>query len=93
MLLSLSGDRRNPGHARSVSDNTHPRSGDLDVAERRRPVGCLSEAIKARDSSDTTRSVSPLTLAPDAIHIDTTTMPVHDVVHRVLEIVRSKGMR
>lgn len=49
MLLSWSGDRRNPGHARSVSDNTHPRSGDLDVAERRRPVGCLSEAIKARD--------------------------------------------
>lgn len=47
-LFAWSGDRRNPGHAQN-RDSTHPRSGDPDVAERRRPVGCLSEAIKARD--------------------------------------------
>jgi cytidylate kinase len=50
----------------------------------------VAEAIKARDTSDTTRAVSPLTLAPDAIHIDTTAMPVQDVVDRVMSLVRQK---
>ena len=50
----------------------------------------MAEAIAARDRSDTTRTASPLTLAPDAIHIDTTDMPIDAVVARVLEIVRSK---
>jgi cytidylate kinase len=48
----------------------------------------VAEAIKARDKSDTTRAASPLTLAPDAVHIDTTSMPIHEVVDRVMAIVR-----
>jgi cytidylate kinase len=48
----------------------------------------VAEAIAARDKSDTTRTVSPLTLAPDAIHIDTTNMPIDEVVACVLTIVR-----
>ena len=45
----------------------------------------VAEAIQARDKSDTTRTVSPLTLAPDAVHIDTTAMPIDEVVEQVLE--------
>ena len=51
----------------------------------------VAEAIQARDKSDTTRTVSPLTLAPDAIHIDTTDMPIDQVVARVMDIVRSRA--
>src|SRR5687767_2676972 len=50
----------------------------------------VAAAIQARDKSDTTRTVSPLTLAPDAIHIDTTDMPIDQVVARVMGIVRGK---
>jgi cytidylate kinase len=50
----------------------------------------VAAAIQARDTSDTTRTVSPLTLAPDAIHIDTTRMPIDTVVDRVLALVRSR---
>jgi cytidylate kinase len=50
----------------------------------------VAEAIKARDTSDTTRAVSPLTLAPDAIYIDTTTMAIDEVVDKVTEVVNRK---
>jgi cytidylate kinase len=50
----------------------------------------VAEAIKARDTADTTRAASPLTMAPDAIHIDTTSMSITEVVERALAIVRQK---
>jgi cytidylate kinase len=46
--------------------------------------------MEARDRSDKTRESSPLTLALDAIEIDTTGMSVDDVVQRVMKIVESK---
>jgi cytidylate kinase len=50
----------------------------------------VAEAIKARDTADSTRQASPLMMAPDAIRIDTTSMTVMEVVDRVLAIVREK---
>ena len=50
----------------------------------------VAEAIAARDRSDTTRTASPLTLAPDALHIDTTGIPVDQVVARVMALVNEK---
>lgn len=50
----------------------------------------VAEAIRARDTSDRTRAASPLTLAQDAVHIDTTDMPIDQVVARVMEIVQQK---
>jgi cytidylate kinase len=50
----------------------------------------VAAAIKARDTTDTTRTVSPLTLAADAVHIDTTSMPISEVVEKVLSLVRAK---
>ena len=49
----------------------------------------VAEAIRARDTADSTRTASPLTMADDAIRIDTTSMPVMEVVDRVLAIVRN----
>ena len=39
----------------------------------------VAASIDARDRSDTTRTVSPLTLAADAVRIDTTGMPIDQV--------------
>src|SRR4029079_12753043 len=50
----------------------------------------VAAAIHARDTSDTTRAAPPLTLAPDAVRIDTTSLPIDDVVERVLELVKAK---
>jgi CMP/dCMP kinase len=50
----------------------------------------VAEAIQARDRSDTTRAASPLTIAPDAVEIDTTLMPISAVVDRVMALVRQK---
>jgi cytidylate kinase len=47
-------------------------------------------SITARDTSDSTRTVSPLTLAEDATLIDTTDMPIDQVVARVLTLAREK---
>ncbi|HEY5619212.1 MAG TPA: (d)CMP kinase [Vicinamibacterales bacterium] len=51
----------------------------------------VAEAIQARDRSDTTRAASPLTIAPDAVQIDTTRMSIPAVVDRVLALVREKS--
>jgi cytidylate kinase len=61
-----------------------------DTAHTGSQVGqaAVAEAIRARDTADSTRTVSPLTLAPDAVHIDTTAMPIAEVVERVLALVR-----
>ena len=47
----------------------------------------IATALEARDRSDRTRAASPLTRAPDAIAIDTTGLPIDDVIARVLAIV------
>ena len=50
----------------------------------------VAASIEARDKSDTTRTASPLTLAPDATLIDTTGMPIDEVVARVMKLVNVK---
>jgi cytidylate kinase len=51
----------------------------------------VAAAIEARDQSDKTRTASPLTLAPDAVLIDTTEMPIAAVVQRVMDLVERKS--
>jgi cytidylate kinase len=48
----------------------------------------VASALAERDRSDSTRAVSPLALAGDAILIDTTGVPVNDVVDRILALIR-----
>ncbi|HUR22215.1 MAG TPA: (d)CMP kinase [Vicinamibacterales bacterium] len=53
-------------------------------------VGQIAEALEARDRSDRTREVSPLMLAPDAVYIDTTGVPIDEVVTRVMALVEQR---
>jgi CMP/dCMP kinase len=50
----------------------------------------VAESIAARDRADSTRTVSPLTVAPDATLIDTTGLSIPAVVDRVMSLVREK---
>lgn len=51
----------------------------------------VAASIAERDKADTTRTVSPLTIAADAVHIDTTGMPVDQVVDKVMALVRQRS--
>jgi cytidylate kinase len=50
----------------------------------------VATALAERDKSDTTRSASPLSVAPDAVVIDTTDMPISDVITNVIELVNAQ---
>ena len=51
----------------------------------------IARALEARDRSDSTRAASPLIIAPDAIHIDTTGRPIDDIVEQVLKLVEQRS--
>jgi cytidylate kinase len=74
----------------SASERARRRATDAAHTGSQAGQAAVAEAIAARDQSDTTRAVSPLTLAPDAVHIDTTELPIDAVVRRVMQLVREK---
>jgi cytidylate kinase len=57
------------------------------ASSQQRDVQGVAQALEARDRSDRTRAASPLTVAPDAVFIDTTDMDVQAVVERALTVV------
>jgi CMP/dCMP kinase len=74
----------------SAEERARRRANDPAHTGSQSGQAAVAAAIQARDTSDTTRAVSPLTLAPDAVRIDTTAMPIAEVVDRVLELVKAK---
>ncbi len=53
-------------------------------------LDALFHDISARDERDRTRSISPLQPAADAVELDTTGIPIGQVVARVLELARGR---
>jgi cytidylate kinase len=74
----------------SAEERARRRANDAAHAGSQAGQAAVAQAIKARDESDTTRVVSPLTMARDAVYLDTTTMPIDRVVQTVLDLVRDK---
>ena len=74
----------------SAEERARRRANDAAHTGSQAGHAAVAAAIEARDRSDTTRAVSPLTLAPDAIHIDTTAMPIAAVVDEVMRLVRAR---
>jgi CMP/dCMP kinase len=50
----------------------------------------MPQCFRKRDRSDRTRTASLLTLAENAVLIDTTDMPIDEVVQRVLDLARER---
>jgi cytidylate kinase len=53
-------------------------------------LGVTHDEMTRRDRLDSSRAASPLTRAADAVEIDTTRLPIEDVVEAVLELVRAR---
>ncbi len=77
----------------STEERARRRANDTAHTGGKAGQAAVAESIAARDQSDKTRTTSPLTLALDAVHIDTTHMPIQQVVDRVLAIVQETIQR
>jgi cytidylate kinase len=53
-------------------------------------LASLLHEIEARDARDAARKVAPLKAAADAVTIDTTGMPIDEVVAKVLDLVQAR---
>lgn len=68
---------------RRAADKAHAAGRDTSGVEQ------VAQALEDRDRVDRTRAASPLTVPPGAVLIDTTDVPVADVVARVLTLVEA----
>jgi cytidylate kinase len=71
----------------SAEERARRRAGDSAHTGSQAGLTNVQSDMAARDKSDSTRPVAPLTKAEDAIFIDTTTMPIEAVVHRVMMLI------
>jgi cytidylate kinase len=71
----------------SAEERARRRANDAAHTGARAGQAAVAAAIEARDHSDKTRTASPLTVAGDAVVVDTTDMPINEVVQRVMELV------
>jgi cytidylate kinase len=71
------------------AERARRRAGDTAHALGRQRAGAdaIETALAARDRSDLTRAVSPLTIAPDAVYIDTTGVAIEEVTRQVEALV------
>ena len=74
----------------SAEERARRRASDTAHSGSQAGPAAVAEAIQARDKADTTRAVSPLSIAPDAVRIDTTEMPIEQVVDHVMGLVRAR---
>jgi cytidylate kinase len=74
----------------SAEERARRRAADSAHTGGQASLANVQSELVARDQSDTTRAVAPLTMARDAIYVDTTTMPIDAVVHHVLMQVLEK---
>lgn len=75
----------------SPEERARRRAADPAHGGSAKALADVATALAARDQSDQTRAASPLTVTPDAVVVDTTGVPIEEVVERVLGIVRSRG--
>ena len=52
--------------------------------------GHLAVQMRERDQRDSTRADAPLSQAPDAIYLDSTSMGIEEVEEAILKIVRTR---
>lgn len=74
----------------SVDERAQRRLKDNAAKGINTPLETLKYEIGERDRKDSTREISPLTQADDAIRLDTTSMSIEQVADRIAEIIQEK---
>lgn len=57
------------------------------------PLEVLEQEIEERDRKDSTRTISPLSKAADAVQLDTTNLTIEQVVNKIMEIIEKKSLK
>jgi cytidylate kinase len=77
----------------NVGERARRRKKELDAAGIEVPERDVVNEIEERDRKDSTRPVSPLRKAPDAIELDTTNLAIEEqvdfIVKRAIEVINS----
>jgi cytidylate kinase len=63
-----------------------------EVRLRRRQAQGLRDQIAARDQADSSRTASPLVVAPDAHVIDSSNLTIDEVVGEIVRRLKMKGL-
>lgn len=75
----------------SISERAERRYNELKQKGYDAEIGDIKSQIKKRDHTDSTRSESPLTVAFDAIKVDTTGKNIEEVMAIVISNIKAKG--
>lgn len=74
----------------SAEERARRRASDTAHSGVDESLANVQSELVARDQADSTRAVAPLTLAKDAVYIDTTQMPIDVVVNHVMMLLLDK---
>lgn len=76
----------------SQEERARRRARQLGIAPGTEGYRQVLAELERRDRLDTQRAEAPLRPAPDAVQIDTTAMTVDQVVERIVELARQRGL-
>jgi GTP-binding protein len=74
-------------HARAMRRDTEHKEMNIDAGG----VGVVAESLKDRDHTDSTRTVSPLKKADDAITVDSTNLSLSETVDYIWNILKQRS--
>jgi cytidylate kinase len=74
----------------SPEERARRRAADPAHTSKGTQLSEVATALADRDRNDSTRAISPLAIAPDAMVIVTTGMPVDEIVERVMRLVKER---
>ena len=74
----------------SVEERANRRHRDFNSAGNKVSLDALIKDIKTRDNNDSTREHAPLKKTDDAIHVDSTTYSIDEVIEFMVEEVKRK---
>lgn len=76
----------------SLEERARRRQKDLKEKGENISFEEVKESIRKRDEADITRTVSPLVKTEDSILLDTTCLTLEEVVQKIVDIVKERGL-
>jgi GTP-binding protein len=65
---------------------------DSELSDQSQGVAAVEQSLANRDEIDSTRAVSPLAMASDAVHIDSTEITLDETVERIWELLSQRSL-
>jgi GTP-binding protein len=65
---------------------------EIEIADTSISTDVVTDSLTSRDELDSTRKISPLTMASDAVHIDSTELTLEETIERVWELLVERSL-